>query len=118
MPPPSDRSKDITNVRATVCSQEANDARWADRSLDSFASPAITPLTRDPVPVPIFIGGAEGASMSAILLAGQYIDAVPVPDFRPVRLSDEVAEARRAEGIDLAAERAIPVPEFRPDQGA
>jgi len=118
MTPPEGHSTEIANVRDIVCSQEANDARWADRSLDSFASPAITPLTRDPVPVPIFIGGAEGASMSAILLAGQYIDAVPVPDFRPVRLSDEVAEARRAEGIDLAAERAIPVPEFRPDQGA
>ena len=119
MPPPADRSKEITNVRATVCSQEANDARWADRSLDQFASSNMHPLTRELTPDTIFTGGAQGASMSAILLAGQYVDEIPVPVIRPIRLSDEVAESRQAAGLDLTGDRAIPIPEFRPeDSGA
>jgi len=118
MSPPEDHSTEVTNVRATVCSQEANDARWADRSLDHFATDALHPLERDLVPVTIFKNGAEGTSMSATLLAGQYVDEVPVPELRPVRLSDEVAEARRDAGLDATGERKIPVPEFRPDSGA
>ncbi|MCI5075200.1 D-alanyl-D-alanine carboxypeptidase family protein [Oricola sp.] len=119
MTPPEDRSLKVENVRNIVCSQEANDARWADRSLDHFATTALAPLTRPLVPDTIFKGGAEGASMSAIMLAGRYIGEVPVPEYRPVRLTDEVAEARRAAGLDLDAKRAIPVPEFRPaDSGA
>ena len=77
------------------------------------------PLTRELTPDTIFTGGAQGASMSAILLAGQYVDEIPVPVIRPIRLSDEVAESRQAAGLDLTGDRAIPIPEFRPeDSGA
>lgn len=118
MQPPADDSTGVADLRATVCSQEANDARWANRSLDHFATEALHPLTRNLVPVPIFKGGAEGISKSAILFAGQYFDELPVPAERPIPLTDEVAEMRRARGADGLSAGAIPVPQFRPDEGA
>ncbi|QKV20156.1 D-alanyl-D-alanine carboxypeptidase family protein [Oricola thermophila] len=113
--PPADRTTEVADLRATVCSQEANDARWADRSLDHFATDALTPMTRAPVPVAVFTGGAEGISKSAVLFAGQYFDSLPVPAVRPMRLSDEVAERREQAGL---VEGMIPVPQSRPDGGA
>ncbi|GAB4350757.1 MAG: D-alanyl-D-alanine carboxypeptidase family protein [Oricola sp.] len=113
--PPANHSTAVANMRATVCSQEANDARWADRSLDHFATAALHPLTREPVAIPIFKGGAEGVSKSAILFAGQYFDALPVPVNRPVPLTDEVAEMRAQAGRPGGS---IPVPQARPDEGA
>ena len=115
MSPPEDHATEVTNVRATVCSQEANDARWANRSLDHFATEALQPLARALVPVPIFKGGAEGISKSAVLFAGQYFDELPVPAVRPVPLTDEVAELREQAGL---AEGTIPIPQSRPDEGA
>ena len=113
--PPENRSTDVADLRATVCSQEANDARWADRSLDHFATDALHPLTRNLVTVPVFKGGAEGISRSAILFAGQYFDELPVPADRPIPLTDEVAEMREQAGL---AAGTIPVPQSRPDEGA
>jgi len=113
--PPAGHSAEVTDLRATVCSQEANDARWANRSLDSFATPALTPLARALVAVPIFKGGAEGISKSAILFAGRYFDELPVPAGRPVPLTDEVAELRAQAGFPGGA---IPIPQSRPDKGA
>jgi D-alanyl-D-alanine carboxypeptidase len=118
MQPPKDRSVKVADLRAAVCSKEANSARWADRSLASFDTPALTPLTRALVPVPIFKGGAEGVSRSAVMFAGQYFDALPVPAMRPVPLTDEVAESRRQAQLDGRAVGDIPIPESRPDHGA
>jgi len=113
--PPADHTTDVADLRATVCSQEANDARWANRSLDSFATEALHPLTRGLVAVPIFKGGAQGISKSAILFAGQYFDELPLPADRPVPLTDEVAELREQAGLSLGM---IPIPQSRPDEGA
>ena len=67
------------------------------------------------VAVPIFKGGAEGISKSAILFAGQYFDELPVPADRPIPLTDEVAEMREQAGLSAGT---IPIPQSRPDEGA
>jgi D-alanyl-D-alanine carboxypeptidase len=111
---PERRSEEVADIRSTVCSQEANDARWADRSLDSFDTAALTPMTREPMPVRVGPGNAEGMSRSVVLLFGQYFSDVPQPVERPFTLTDEVNEQRRRARFDLEPKSEVPVPVERP----
>lgn len=112
---PAERPKQVADIRKEVCSAEAGEERWADRSLDHFDTAALTPLTRDPVPIPVSLGGAEGASRSAVPLFGRYFGEIPMPVERPVSLTDEVAAFEEFE--QRLGQSEIPIPVKRPQTG-
>jgi D-alanyl-D-alanine carboxypeptidase len=106
------------DLRPVVCTEEARAARWDGRDVDGnivFDTALIGTMDREPRAARVGLGGAEGASMTAIVLGGTAIDAYPVPAPRPYRPSlaseSEMERYRLRPGFD------VPVPASRPESG-
>ncbi|WP_306025434.1 D-alanyl-D-alanine carboxypeptidase family protein [Oceaniradius stylonematis] len=106
------------DLRPVVCTDEARAARWDGRDVDGnivFDTALIGTMDREPRAARVGLGGAEGASMTAIVLGGAAIDAYPVPAPRPYRPS--LASEAEMERYQLRPGFDVPVPASRPESG-
>lgn len=106
------------DLRPVVCTDEARAARWDGRDVDGniiFDTALIGTMDREPRAARVGLGGAEGASMTAIVLGGEAIDAYPVPAPRPYRPS--LASEAEMERYQLRPGFEVPVPMERPESG-
>ncbi|MBO6638416.1 MAG: D-alanyl-D-alanine carboxypeptidase [Roseitalea sp.] len=106
------------DLRPVVCTEEARAARWDGRDVDGnivFDTDLIGTMDREPRAARVGLGGAEGASMTAIVLGGAAIDAYPVPTPRPYRPS--LASEAEMERYQLRPGFDVPVPASRPESG-
>lgn len=115
LPRPSEASVITANLRPKVCTEEARAARWDGRQIEgfiAFETDLIQPLTREPRAIGTGLGGAIGASASAIVLDRAVIRAYPVPLPRPVLEPasdiDDMEQFRLRDGLTA------PLPTRRP----
>lgn len=116
--PGSDADGVPADLRPVVCTDEARAARWDGRDVDGnivFETDLIGTMEREPRAARVGLGGAEGASMTAIVLGGAAIDAYPVPTPRPYRPS--LASEAEMERYQLRPGFDVPVPMDRPESG-
>ena len=114
----SDRDGRVADLRSRVCTDEARNNRWDGREIEgfiTFETPAITALTRPPVAIRAGLGGADGASRSAVVFNGTPIKAWPVPLPKPVRPS--IPDETDLEAYGLRPGFDVPVPGARPGNG-
>ncbi|MEL6200837.1 MAG: D-alanyl-D-alanine carboxypeptidase family protein [Pseudomonadota bacterium] len=115
LPRPENASTTTANLRPQVCTEEARAARWDGRQIEGFIdfeTELIRPLARAPEAISTGLGGAIGASASAIVLDRAVISAYPVPLPRPVL--EPASDVLDMEQFRLRDGRTAPIPSQRP----
>ncbi len=115
---PADASDQLANLRPTVCTEQARAQRWDGRQIEgyiNFSTPLITAMNRSPNALPSGLGGADGASRSAVMLNGRFVKAYPVPSEKPYRPT--LLEAGDAKRYGLRPGVDVPIPNTRPQSG-
>ncbi|MEO1747876.1 MAG: D-alanyl-D-alanine carboxypeptidase family protein [Pseudomonadota bacterium] len=115
LPRPENASTTTANLRPQVCTEEARAARWDGRQIEGFIdfeTDLIRPLTREPQAIATGLGGAIGASASAIVLDRAVISAYPVPLPRPVL--EPASDTIDMEQFRLRDGLTAPIPNRRP----
>ncbi|MEO0543539.1 MAG: D-alanyl-D-alanine carboxypeptidase family protein [Pseudomonadota bacterium] len=112
---PADASSITANLRPQVCTEEARANRWDGRQIEgfiTFETDLIQPLSREPKAISTGLGGATGASASAIVLDGSVISAYPLPLPRPMR--EPASDPSDMEQFQLRDGLTAPIPTRRP----
>ncbi|MEL6921728.1 MAG: D-alanyl-D-alanine carboxypeptidase family protein [Pseudomonadota bacterium] len=115
LPRPADASTTTANLRPVVCTEEARASRWDGRQIEgyiNFNTALIQPRTRAPRALRTGLGGAIGASASAVVLDGTVISAYPVPRPRPVL--EPASDPLDMQQFQLREGQAAPIPQRRP----
>ncbi|MEM1377909.1 MAG: D-alanyl-D-alanine carboxypeptidase family protein [Pseudomonadota bacterium] len=115
LPRPADASTVTANLRPTVCTEEARASRWDGRQIEGFINfhtALLQPLTREPRAVQTGLGGAIGASASAVVLNRTIISAYPEPQPRPVL--EPASDQLDMEQFKLREGQRAPIPQRRP----
>lgn len=93
---------DVVNMTGTVCTKEAEAARWDGREIEgkiTFETPYIAKMKRQPNSIRVGLGGAKGGTKVTRVSLLDDLSRIPVPQAMPQRIEQPLKNATLRPGV-------------------